>query len=141
MWNIFLNACQVNSRSSLVVSEGLIKPRTSLEMDGTLNFDCFYLGANFQPFTIKRVSNFTSRIKSSFNQIQREKIGEDYLSRLAVRNGKKNPGQETGLGNRGRLKVLNDTKLILVTQDSFKINLLSFQNFKLSAQWAKYIGV
>ena len=25
----------------------------------------------------------------------------------------KNPNQETGLGNRGRLKVLNDTKLCL----------------------------
>ena len=25
----------------------------------------------------------------------------------------KSPGQETGLGNRGRLKVLNDTKLVL----------------------------
>ena len=35
------------------------------------------------------------------------------LSRLAVRSGKKSPNQETGLGNRGRLKVLNDTKLIL----------------------------
>ena len=34
-------------------------------------------------------------------------------SRLAVRNGKKSPNQEIGLGNRGRLKVLNDTKLIL----------------------------
>ena len=31
---------------------------------------------------------------------------------LAVRNVKKSPGQETGLGNRGRLKVLNDTKLV-----------------------------
>ena len=26
---------------------------------------------------------------------------------------KKSPNQETGLGNKGRLKVLNDTKLIL----------------------------
>ena len=26
---------------------------------------------------------------------------------------KKSPNQETGLGNRGRLKVLNDTKLFL----------------------------
>ena len=24
-----------------------IKPRTSIEMDGTLDLDCFYLGANF----------------------------------------------------------------------------------------------
>ena len=32
---------------------------------------------------------------------------------LAVRNGKKSPNQETGLQNRGRLKVLNVTKLIL----------------------------
>ena len=36
-----------------------------------------------------------------------------YYSRLAVRSGQKSPNQETGLGNRERLKVLNDTKLIL----------------------------
>ena len=35
------------------------------------------------------------------------------MSRLAVRNSKKSPNQETGVGNRGSLKVLNDTKLIL----------------------------
>jgi hypothetical protein len=34
-------------------------------------------------------------------------------SNLAVRSGKKNSGQETGLGNRGRLKVLNGTKMVL----------------------------
>ena len=34
-------------------------------------------------------------------------------SNLAVRSGKKSQGQETGLGNRGLLKVLNDTKLVL----------------------------
>ena len=32
---------------------------------------------------------------------------------LDVRSGKKSPNQETGLGNRGFLMVLNDTKLIL----------------------------
>ena len=32
---------------------------------------------------------------------------------LAVRRGKKSPCQETGLGNRGHLKVLNHTKLVL----------------------------
>ena len=35
------------------------------------------------------------------------------LSLFAVRSDKKSPNQETGLGNRGRLKVLNDTKLAL----------------------------
>ena len=34
-------------------------------------------------------------------------------SRLAVRNCKKSPNQETGLGNRGHLKVVKDTKLVL----------------------------
>ena len=33
----------------------------------------------------------------------------------------KSPGQETGLGNRGRLKVLNDTKLILKDQRGHSI--------------------
>ena len=37
----------------------------------------------------------------------------DPYSSLAVRSGKKSPNQETGLENRGRLKVLNDTKFIL----------------------------
>ena len=32
---------------------------------------------------------------------------------FAVRNGKKSPNQETGLGNKGPLEALNDTKLIL----------------------------
>ena len=35
------------------------------------------------------------------------------LEQSGVRSSKKSPGQETGLGNRGRLKVLNDTKFIL----------------------------
>ena len=36
-----------------------------------------------------------------------------FSSPLAVRNGNKSPGQKTCLGNRERLKVLNDTKLVL----------------------------
>ena len=32
---------------------------------------------------------------------------------FAVRSSKKSPNQETGLGNMGRLTVLNDTKLVL----------------------------
>ena len=36
-----------------------------------------------------------------------------YLSWFAVRNSKKSPNQETGLGNRGPLEALNDIKLIL----------------------------
>ena len=41
----------------------------------------------------------------------------DFLSRLepscCKKRQKKSPGQETGLGNRERMKVLNDTKLVL----------------------------
>ena len=36
-----------------------------------------------------------------------------HQSHLAVRISKRSPSQETDLGNWGRLKVLNDTKLIL----------------------------
>ena len=32
---------------------------------------------------------------------------------FTIRNRKKSPNQETGLGNRGHLKVMNDTKLVL----------------------------
>ena len=43
-------------------------------------------------------------------------------------------GQETGLGNRERLKVLNDTKLVLNEHEwppsSFRINLVSFRTFR-----------
>ena len=35
------------------------------------------------------------------------------LCPLTVRNVKKSPGQKTGLGNRGRLKVVNNTKLVV----------------------------
>ena len=45
-------------------------------------------------------------------------------SSVAVRNAKKSPGEETGLGNRGRLKVLN-TKL------SIEVNLVSVKNLRL----------
>ena len=44
----------------------------------------------------------------------------------------KRPNQETGLGNRGRLKVLNDTKLFLnepTIHNQFRINLVSFRTF------------
>ena len=36
------------------------------------------------------------------------------LELSSVRSGKKSPNQETGLGNREQMKVLNDTKLILM---------------------------
>ena len=36
-----------------------------------------------------------------------------YQSRFAISNGKKSPNQETCLGSRGHLKVLNDAKLVL----------------------------
>ena len=46
----------------------------------------------------------------------------------------KSPNQETGLGNRGRLKVLNDTKFVLNKHEefpySFRINLVSFKTFR-----------
>ena len=35
------------------------------------------------------------------------------MSRFAVRNGKKSQNQQTGLGIRGPLEALNDTKLVL----------------------------
>ena len=35
------------------------------------------------------------------------------VEQACCKNGQKSPGQETGLGNRGRLKVLKDTKLVL----------------------------
>ena len=35
------------------------------------------------------------------------------LEQACCKKGQKSPGQETGWGNRGRLKVLNVTKLVL----------------------------
>ena len=47
---------------------------------------------------------------------------------------KKSPNQETDLGNRGHLKVLNDTKLFLNVHElpllSLRINLVSFRTFR-----------
>ena len=45
---------------------------------------------------------------------------------LTVRNGKKSPGQETGLENRGRLKLLN----LEGHSCSFRSNLVSFRSFR-----------
>ena len=53
----------------------------------------------------------------------------DFQSCLAVRSGKKSSNQETGLGNRGHMKRLNNTKLIsndsggslMLIQDKFGI--------------------
>ena len=42
-----------------------------------------------------------------------DELSFKYYSNLAVRGDKKSPNQETDLGNRGCLKVLNDTKLVL----------------------------
>ena len=59
---------------------------------------------------------------------QNRKIVECVNQSSVVRNGKKSPEQKTGLGNRGRLTVLNDTKLVLngmsdplIIQDQFGI--------------------
>ena len=52
----------------------------------------------------------------SFKRIYLNSAGSWHQSSVAVRNGKISPGQETGLGNRERLKVLNDTKLVLNEQ-------------------------
>jgi hypothetical protein len=43
-------------------------------------------------------------------------VGFDYQSHLAVRSGKKIPNQHPFLGNRGRLKVLNATKLVVMSK-------------------------
>ena len=40
-------------------------------------------------------------------------FAQNHQSFLAVRSSKKSPHQETGFGNRERIKVLNDTKLVL----------------------------
>ena len=49
-------------------------------------------------------------IKSNFNL--RSSDSNLVLNYLITRMSKKVPNQETGLGDRGRLKVLKDTKLI-----------------------------
>ena len=45
LWPIFIVSPQ--SVNSIIFS--IVFTRTSLEMDGTLDFDCFHLGANFWP--------------------------------------------------------------------------------------------
>ena len=53
------------------------------------------------------------RHQQDFKQKDVQKLQVYYQSNLAVRSGKKSPGQDPGLENRGRLKVLNNTKLVL----------------------------
>ena len=53
------------------------------------------------------------------------------LEPVCCKKQQKSPNQETGLGNRGHLKVLNDIKLILNEHESpphnFRFNLVSFK--------------
>ena len=42
---------------------------------------------------------------------------ENSLELSCCKKRQKSPNQETGLGNRGRLKVLNGTKLILIEHE------------------------
>ena len=53
-----------------------------------------------------------------------------FQSHLVVRSGKISPNQETGLGCRGHLKVLNDTNLIQMFSCSFRTNFVSFRTFR-----------
>ena len=52
-----------------------------------------------------------------------------YESCVAVRSGKKSPNQETGLGNRGHLKVLNDTKFVVTKLTWFYQKKMGFIEF------------
>ena len=54
-------------------------------------------------------ANLPTSVDTSINVIR---------AALFVRSDKKSPNQETGLGNRGHLKVLNDTKLVLTAKRS-----------------------
>ena len=40
-------------------------------------------------------------------------FGLSYLEPVCCKKRQKSPNQETGLGNKGHLKVMNDTKLVL----------------------------
>ena len=57
---------------------------------------------------------------------------------IHVRSGGKSPGQEVGFGNRGRLKVLNDTKLVLNEQELI-VNPVSCPGFFLPLLKAKLL--
>ena len=60
--------------------------------------------------------------------------GESVLEPVCCKKRQKSPNQETGLGNRGPLEILNDTKLILNGEGghscSFQTNLVSFRTFR-----------
>ena len=61
---------------------------------------------------IKKIISFIKK-ETDFINFKTFQYAKRYLGRLAVRNGKKSPEQQTGFGKKGRLKLLNDTKLIL----------------------------
>ena len=63
----------------------------------------------FDPLTLLFQFDLFSKYEMKFSRKYRAGL---ILSRFTVRNGKKSPNQETGLGNMGHLKVLNDTKLV-----------------------------
>ena len=50
------------------------------------------------------------------------------LELLCCKNWQKSPCQETGLENRGHLKVLNDTQLVLIHYLKNKVVVVDFAN-------------
>ena len=61
---------------------------------------------------------------------------------IKVRISKKGPNQETGVGNRGHLKVLNDTKLGLNDEGVTHANLLeSFRNYLVWFDFAYLVRI
>ena len=71
-----------------------------------------------------RLPNFTLKIRQFYTYMV-------ILSRLALRSVRKSPKQQTSLQNRGRPKVLNDTKIDPKLQRAslmlFRTNLVSFR--------------
>ena len=67
-------------------------------------------GKQKRKYKIFKSKNLTNSVAGEFLLIYAQQAKSN---KTAVRNGEKKTEQETGLGNRGRLKVLNDTKLVL----------------------------
>ena len=61
--------------------------------------------------------------------------GQNFLEQSCCKKQQKSPGQETGLGNRGRLKVLNENTFVLNEHDYEwpphleSLHLVSFRTF------------
>ena len=126
-YNLNLHLCTIHTFSTpCIFTLTSLAPQIAIH-NGVKEFLKLHL--NFVTFTTMEINVRRLNVNFTFKVYYNQNC-------LAVRSGKKSPNQETGLGNRGCLKVLNDIKFVLneheslIIQDQFGI-IQSIQSFPI----------